>query len=391
MAISTTSNETSYTGSGTTGPFSYPWRIDSTSELSLRTTVTATGVETALTNGVDYTIDPVYVGRAGGGFLTLASSIASTSKLFIRRILVVDQPTNYRNQAHVSPQDVEDSLDLRAKIDQQQQSQIDRRLAFPETETVSAAIRTAPPAVDRRNKLLGFADTSAAELTVYARGAASGSGSIVVEAGDGIDVTSGESEGVTTYTVALFTAFVATLSGGADHEVGSSVATVSLVWSYNKTIASQTLAGTGTTTPLTADRAQTATGPYTTNVTFTVTGDTGSETDDATTSVLFKSKRYWGVSANATLTDGQIIALAGSELATALAQTRSLSPSAQYMYFAFPASFGTPTFTVNGLLNTAWSKVRSASAFVNASGATVSYDVWRSDNLLTSTYSVVLS
>ena len=48
------------------------------------------------------------------------------------------------------------------------------------------------------------------------------------------------------------------------------------------------------------------------------------------------------------------------------------------MVVAFPSSFGTPTFTINGLTSTAWTKVRD-NAFVNSSGGTTSYQVWVSN------------
>lgn len=45
--------------------------------------------------------------------------------------------------------------------------------------------------------------------------------------------------------------------------------------------------------------------------------------------------------------------------------------------FAFPTSFGVPTFEVNGLTNTAFTKIVSNQAFRNVSGYTaVTYDVW---------------
>lgn len=388
MALSTVTNETRYTGSGNNGPFPIPWRFNDAAEIQVLTVEIATGAETTLAEGVDYAVDPLYTGREGGGFLSSTEDVESTHEVVVRRILEVSQPLNYREQGGVSAREVEVALDRVTKIDQQQQSQIDRRIAFPEAEEVSATARTIGLKEARKGKILGFNEDTG-DVEMVTRGDGTGGGLTVVAAGTGIEVAFDEPSN--TYTVGLFSAFAATLSGGSDHEKGSSVATVSLTWSYNKAITSQTLAGTGAATPLTADRAQTVTGPFTTDVTWTVTGSTASETDGDTTSLLFKSKRYWGVSALTTLTDAQIIALAGSELSTAFAQSRSLSPSAQYMYFAFPTAWGTPSFTVNGLLNTAWSKVRSASAFVNASGATVNYDVWRSDNLLSSTYTVSLA
>jgi hypothetical protein len=201
-----------------------------------------------------------------------------------------------------------------------------------------------------------------------------------------------ESVGDMLDTLGFFT-MTATLSGGYDTEIGSSVASVDLTWEFNKAILAQDLTGTGATTPAIGDRAQTVTGPFTSAKTWTLTADSLDNTEhpNATTSLRFLSKRYWGVSSETTLDDAEIIALAGSELATSRVQSRTLAPAGEYLYFAWPASFGTPTFTVNGLINTAFTKVRAADSFVNASGATVSYDLWRSDNLLTSTYDVDVS
>jgi hypothetical protein len=48
--------------------------------------------------------------------------------------------------------------------------------------------------------------------------------------------------------------------------------------------------------------------------------------------------------------------------------------------FAFPTAFGTPTFEVNGLTNTSFTKIVTNHAFRNASGYTAStYDVWVSN------------
>lgn len=211
--------------------------------------------------------------------------------------------------------------------------------------------------------------------------AAFGAAAANLAAGTGISIT--KDAGVT--TIALATTFAAALAGGSTSEVGVSVPTASLTWSFTKTITAQELAGTGTVPPALTDRAQAATGPYTTDTTFTITGHTGTENASATTTVAFQYKRYWGVSASASLNTAGVLALSGAELATARQQTRVMTPSAQYMYFAFPSTFGTPTFKSNGFNDTAWSKTTIA-GFVNASGATVSLDVWRSDNLVTGTF-----
>lgn len=169
-------------------------------------------------------------------------------------------------------------------------------------------------------------------------------------------------------------------------EIGSTVNSTVLTWvlvggaitaqSINQGIGSLAI-GLRTKTDNTA---------YTTNRTYTLTVTDGTNSPTKNTSVVFMNKLYYGVSANATLTDPQIIALS-SELTTSfLVTAKTLHPAGQYLYFAFPTSFGVPNFIVNGLLNTAWTLVTRA--FTNASGHTESYDIYRSNNLLTGTYIV---
>ncbi len=180
-----------------------------------------------------------------------------------------------------------------------------------------------------------------------------------------------------------------TLTGGSNQENGASVASVNLLWAYTGPITSQSLSGTGSVAPALSDRAQVVTGPYTSNTTWIVQGSDGVETDTDTTSLTFLNKRYYGVSALTSLNDAQVLALT-NELATSYTQSRSLSPAAEYTYFAWPTAFGSsPTFTVNGLVNTAWTLVTRS--FTNASSYAASYDIYRSDNLLTGTYTVAVT
>jgi hypothetical protein len=118
--------------------------------------------------------------------------------------------------------------------------------------------------------------------------------------------------------------------------------------------------------------------------------------------VDWRFKRYWGCSSLNDLgtnsaRDSDIIALdgcssgAGSEFTTSRTQTRNgMAPSAEYVYFAWPASFGGTinSFTVNGLLNNDWQL--SERDFVNASGKSELYKIFRSNNLLTGTFNIAV-
>lgn len=174
---------------------------------------------------------------------------------------------------------------------------------------------------------------------------------------------------------------ISAFTGGSNNEIGSTVNNVNLAWTINKAIISQSInQGIGALDP--SLRALNLTGlGITTNRTYTLTVSDGSTIDNASTSVQFFNKRYWGVSAETDLDDAQIIALSG-ELATARQQTRVFDCSGgRYFYFAFPASFGTPTFKVGGLSFT--DMVDVTRSFTNASGFASSYQIWRVNSIQT--------
>ena len=108
-------------------------------------------------------------------------------------------------------------------------------------------------------------------------------------------------------------------------------------------------------------------------------GGGGTATTPTTTYML-----YYGVSANTTLTEAQVLALASASI-TSRATTQLFSPTTQYIYLCYPASLGAATFTVNGFPSTAW-------VLTVVTVNSVSYNVYRSLNLLTGTnYSIVIS
>jgi hypothetical protein len=188
----------------------------------------------------------------------------------------------------------------------------------------------------------------------------------------------------------LYVAPSVSLSGGSSNEIGATISSVVLNWSVNKTITSQSLnQSIGPIIPATV-RTYTHSGQsITSNRTYTITVNDGTHDATDSTTVAFYYSRYWGVSSNATLTDTQIKALS-SELASSRSQSRSMTASAQYLYFCWPDDWGTPTWTVNGLPNTDFNLVRN-DTFVNAAGYSYTIRLYRSGNLLTGTYTVVVS
>lgn len=167
-------------------------------------------------------------------------------------------------------------------------------------------------------------------------------------------------------------------------EIGQPVFNVILSWTLNKPMLSISLDnGIGAIDPAATNYNYSAT--LIASRTFTITVNDGISTSSATTTVNFSHKRYWGVSSSPTLDSAGILALS-KEFSSSRVQSRSISPSGQYIYFAYPASWGLATFTVNGLPNTAWTL--SVQSFVNAQGQSNTFNVYRSDNLLTGTYTI---
>lgn len=166
-------------------------------------------------------------------------------------------------------------------------------------------------------------------------------------------------------------------------ELGQTVPSLTLTWSYNKEIQSQRISGPiGSLLPNLTSYVLRS--PTTSSTVFTLTASDGTTTASAIASLTFYHKRYWGASSSDSLTDVQVLALSGSEFSTSRSATKTITAADQYLYFAYPASFGEATFTVNGMLNTAW--ILEARVLVNAFGYAANYNIYRSQYKLTGTY-----
>jgi hypothetical protein len=135
------------------------------------------------------------------------------------------------------------------------------------------------------------------------------------------------------------------------------------------------------------------------NTTFQMSVKAGSDTVATSTTVVWSHKRFWGkiqkgvspilndgsVNPAFTISDAQILALTGAGIGTGneFASSRAkvyngINGGGEYLIFAFPTTWGTPSFTVNGLPNTAFTKVRDT-AFINSDGYSASFQVWVSN------------
>lgn len=171
-------------------------------------------------------------------------------------------------------------------------------------------------------------------------------------------------------------------------EIGSTINSLVLNWSYNANIIAQSITNTGATLAA-SDRTYTYSTPISSDRTFILTGTDGTSTASASVSITFYRKRHWGANENESLTDAQIRGLSGSEFATARAASKAITASGQYIYIAYPASFGEATISVNGLINTAWNL--TTRGYSNYYGHESQYHIYRSQYKLTGTYQITIS
>jgi hypothetical protein len=197
-----------------------------------------------------------------------------------------------------------------------------------------------------------------------------------IKVGAGLEIDNISQPG--TITINLYVTPVAALSGGSTNEIGVTISSVNLSWTYNKTEISQSLnQAIGAITV--GQRAYNDSPSLTTDTTYTLSINDGTTGVTSNTSVLFRNKSHWGTSANTTLTTGQILGLANEAFDTNRNTSFTLDGNGEYLYYAYPSSYGVATFTVNGLLNTAWTL--SVVSHTNASGHTENYNVYRSNTI----------
>lgn len=132
MSVSSTDNQVIYTGSGTTGPFDFTFRIFETTDLVVQKLTIETEAIVTLTETTDYTVT---IDGEVGGDVTLVASLSSAYKLIITRVLPLTQDIDYVENDPFPAESHEEGLDRGVMIDQQLQEQIDRCIiATPGTD-----------------------------------------------------------------------------------------------------------------------------------------------------------------------------------------------------------------------------------------------------------------
>lgn len=173
-------------------------------------------------------------------------------------------------------------------------------------------------------------------------------------------------------------------TGGGTYEIGTVISTVNLAWSINKKINTQTLKrGSTEVSQINSEiRSYVDNININSNTTYTLSISDGKNSTSKTTSVLFKQKRYWGVSEKETLANEDILKLS-QELTDNRKQTRAFNCSGgKYFWLAIPKQMCSGiTFKVGGLAFSAM--VATEIEFTNASGYTSIYIMYRPQDIQT--------
>ena len=179
------------------------------------------------------------------------------------------------------------------------------------------------------------------------------------------------------YTPPSITSFSANPPAG-DYDVGNVQGPITFSWVPNKAITSQSLTDIGDI-PV-SDRSAQYNSIISSDKTFTLTISDGKQSASRSLTYRFMHRAYWGAStAPASYTGAFISSLSDSRLTTTRTGTvRVTAGAGQYIYYCFPASWGTPTFNVGGF-DGGFELVDTLS-FTNNYGITTTYDIWKSDN-----------
>lgn len=176
----------------------------------------------------------------------------------------------------------------------------------------------------------------------------------------------------------LYTPISVSLSGGGTYEKGQIVPTVNLTWSTNKQPISQILnQGIGNILPgITNHTINNAN--LSSDITYTITVDDGTQTAQNSTYFRFYNRVYWGIGAAGQSNDSFILGLGASVLSNQRQRTINFSVGAgQRGYYVLPASFGTPVFVVGGFEG-GFELVGQVS-HVNTFGHTEFYNVYQTE------------
>lgn len=176
--------------------------------------------------------------------------------------------------------------------------------------------------------------------------------------------------------------FTISFAGGGIYEKGS-IRTINLTWDYDRDITSQSVNGETIAVDIRTKQYTDVVSDSTYNLSAVYDGQTYTKS----TSVEFRLKKYYGVSAHETLTDEEVLALNASWAARVQSSTVFDCTGGKYPYYILPASMASGIqFWIGGLRNSDWTaEVRD---ITNTYGHTESYTIFRLNSIQTGVLNV---
>lgn len=171
--------------------------------------------------------------------------------------------------------------------------------------------------------------------------------------------------------------FTISFAGGGIYEKGS-IRTINLTWDYDRDITSQSVNGETIAVDIRTKQYTDVGSDSTYNLSAVYDGQTYTKS----TSVEFRLKKYYGVSAHETLTDEEVLALNASWAVRVQSSTVFDCTGGKYPYYILPASMASGIqFWIGGLRNSDWTaEVRD---ITNTYGHTESYTIFRLNSIQT--------
>lgn len=171
-------------------------------------------------------------------------------------------------------------------------------------------------------------------------------------------------------------------------EIGATVASPAFTATHNRTPTSLLLTNTdnaesksvvGTPSSFTSSQSYTKT-TNNASVSFTITGSDGISPANRSAAISWRPRVYWGTGVAGLNNEAGIEGLASFELLPSRVKTFSVNASGSLrVYYAIPASYGTPTFTVGGFSG-GFSLVSASISVTNGNGVSQNYALYVSDN-----------
>lgn len=158
MTISNVTASKQYTGDGSTVTFPTVFVFNTSADIKVIETVTATGVETVQALTTNYTVNGGSTGVPVNGNVVAVSAPPSTVTWTLERIVTNTQSEDIPTAGSFDSAQIEKGLDRSAMQSQQHTAQISRAILNPVGDDDTLDM-TLPPVTDRASKLLAFSAT----------------------------------------------------------------------------------------------------------------------------------------------------------------------------------------------------------------------------------------